>query len=83
MNFYELASQVSPDELGDHQSRVIWSRQGSGRFAYLIRIDDCVFMRVSGCTVQLAFYTWTGSEWRKATLQEYEEVVDVWQTEIK
>lgn len=83
MNLYELASRVSPDELEDHASKLIWKKHGNGFFAYLIRLEDWVFLRVSGCIVQLPFYTWTGEAWRIATIEEYQEVAQLWQLEME
>jgi hypothetical protein len=83
VSLYELAKQVKPDQLKDHESKVIW-KGSDGSFAYLIRImDDEICLRLSGSQFQLLFYHWSGmyKEWVITSENEYKEMAQLWQDE--
>lgn len=80
MNLYELAKQVTPSSLADHESKVIWSGN-RGMFAYLIRLDDAVFLRMSFSQAQLEFFTLIIEDWDIATFSSYKEIAELWQIE--
>lgn len=81
MNLYELACEVSPDALGDQESKVIW--KNSVAFVYLFRSDGEIFLRMSGSVFQMIFYTWDGQVWQRATMQQYNKVREIWADERK
>jgi hypothetical protein len=80
LNLYELAQEITPDQLKDHQSKVIW--KGNGAFAYLIRIDNEIYLRLNGSQFQLLFY-WLDSfgDWVIAKFNDYKELTILWQDE--
>jgi hypothetical protein len=82
VNLYELAKKVNPGNLCDHEGKVIW-KSSNGRFAYMIRIDDVVYLRMSFSQAQLAFYVLLIEEWDIATVSSYKEIAELWQTESK
>jgi hypothetical protein len=82
VSLYELAKQVKPDQLEDHESKVIW-KGTQGNFAYLIRLFDEIYLRLSGSQLQMLFYYWSGmyKEWILSSEIQYKEIAQLWQDE--
>lgn len=81
MTLYELAKKVNLSELADHQSKVIWS-SGNGVFAYMIKLEDTVYLRVSFSQAQMIFYVLIADEWVDITSDYlYKEITELWKLE--
>lgn len=75
MNLYQTAILIKPDSLLDHSGKVIWKGNG---FAYLFRIDNTVYLRMSFSIAQLAFYTLHNDGWKTVAENLYKEIVELW-----
>ncbi len=81
INLYDLASSIQPEQLADYESKIIY-KVGRGRFFYLVKQDDAVYMRMSGSEAQLLFYVWEGDKWEQTTLENYKTAAEIWKDEI-
>lgn len=80
MSIYQIAAHVQPSTFENYSGKVIWKGARS-EFAYLFRIDEVIYLRMSFSIAQLIFFTLYRDNWLTVNENLYKEIVELWITE--